>query len=331
MRRSHAGGIFRSFASFPGPVQRRAPISSATNHSGTLKLVHSGPLKGYTNGSKGGSNAFTMIPVNVVGNEKPPPDYVPDEPTSPEVTCMGRVRRNKQCKAWDAPLSTEKQLRNQKSKRLESPRRISDLQLSIPKSLSVGPSPSMASTWKKMLGLIKDINGLQGSHLQRKLRQEDLVIDLSRFCSESETAARDRIPSRPEVNHGDGFFYINSVSQSGEGDEESNVVEDGIHIQSEVPPPNCLVLMRNSSRSKVFHSHDDDDNDQGVESNQLQGNPIAFKPSQAGDQISGKRSNPPLALKPSPADGIARKRNEAFQFLKNKKQSFPSAKHLLTR
>ena len=49
------------------------------------------------------ANSFTMMPANVVGKKKPP-GYVSDEPTSPEVTCMGRVRRNKHCKAWDALL-----------------------------------------------------------------------------------------------------------------------------------------------------------------------------------------------------------------------------------
>lgn len=48
------------------------------------------------------------MPPDVVGKKKPP-DYESDEPTSPEVTCVGRVRRKKHYKAtWDA-LVKEKQ------------------------------------------------------------------------------------------------------------------------------------------------------------------------------------------------------------------------------
>lgn len=45
------------------------------------------------------------MPPDVVGKKKPP-DYESDEPTSPEVTCIGRVRRKKP--TWDA-LVKEKQ------------------------------------------------------------------------------------------------------------------------------------------------------------------------------------------------------------------------------
>lgn len=220
--------MFRSFVGFSGPIHHSGSMahhSGARSHSGPLKLSggtintgHSGMLKGYSAKGHAG-NAFTMIPADVVGKKKPP-GYESDEPTSPEVTCIGRVRRKKHCKAWDALVVNEKGRGNRNAK-------ISSRSTESPRKDKQNESPSKAakpSRWRLAWGL-KNTAELDNADLQKQSNMVDnLYIDLGRFSSACELSSR-VIP---------GF-----------DDSPADELKE-----FQVPPSNCLLVMKNTSKGR---------------------------------------------------------------------------------
>lgn len=98
----------------PGPIPH---LGAGVPHSGPLKLNtpiigHSGPLKSAAKSTSGPS----IIPADIIGKKKPP-GYDGADPTSPEVTCLGRVRI-KRCKdrKETGKSGDRKQLNDLKSK-----------------------------------------------------------------------------------------------------------------------------------------------------------------------------------------------------------------------
>ncbi|MCO5574826.1 hypothetical protein L7F22_028619 [Adiantum nelumboides] len=294
-QRTSSAAAFGSYASFPGA---QGSVLSPTTAASPLPSVHgSGACKGHLINV----HAFTMIPIAAVGRKKPP-DYLSDEPTSPEVTCIGRVRRNKNSTcAWDALANDSEKLckRKKKTSRKKNEHHLHasdmDLQLaaSIPRPLCMDPSTgATAPKWRKIISLFKDIRELHTPHLHiRKFGPEDFMINLDRLRRRPQRLIA-TTSQHNESHIDDKGTEINAGSREGikiefqSYEEEAvackcadyNIVvqaeESGIEdfaLQSAasapplLPPNGCsLLLMKNKSgRNKVFHDDGDDGNDNG--------------------------------------------------------------------
>ncbi|MCO5572143.1 hypothetical protein L7F22_025894 [Adiantum nelumboides] len=291
-QRTGSAAAFQSYASFPGA---QGSVLSAATAASPLPSVHgSGACKGHLINA----NAFTMIPIAAVGRKKPP-YYLSDEPTSPEVTCIGRVRRNKNSTcAWDALANDSEKLCKKKkkiSRKKNEHQHAScdmDLQLaaSIPRPLCIDPSTeATVPKWRKIISLFKDIRELHTPHLQiRKFGPENFMINLDRLrwhpqqliattsqCNESHIDDKgteiDNAGSREgikiECQSYEGEAVVNSADLYVVQEAESGIEDFALQSAASAPPPlppnvACsLLLMKNKSGSnKVFH---DDGNDNG--------------------------------------------------------------------
>ncbi|KAI5074947.1 hypothetical protein GOP47_0010908 [Adiantum capillus-veneris] len=336
--RPGSGGAFQSFASFPG-ARGSAHSAAPAAASASALTLHSAPLHGNGTACKGhliNLHAFTMIPAAAVGKKKPL-DYISDEPTSPEVTCMGRVRKSKNSTcAWDAlnandseKLPKKKKKKKTSRQKIEHPNpRDMDLQLaaSIPRPLCMDPSNIGAAVpkWRKIISLFKDIRDMHTPHLQiRKFMPEDFMINLDRLRRATQ---RSRIATALPHNENqidERETEINAVSRevlnyyvcpSGEGGgvgsasdsvlQEDAVIDDvamqGMAPPAPAPPPNaCLLLIKNKSGgNKVFHDDDDSDNSKNGEDDEERG-PRAHPPSHP--PALKALSNPSLMPSTSPS------------------------------
>ncbi|KAH7405099.1 hypothetical protein KP509_15G056300 [Ceratopteris richardii] len=240
----------------PLPVLRSG--GSTPHHSGLLRT------------SKGHAvHPFTMMPPDVVGRKKPP-DYESDEPTSPEVTCIGKVRR-KHCKAtWDALVKDkERDERKKKEKVRRLSRKMSHSSEEVTQKqvdfktegMDFEPSfrsNSLTQTWEALRATnsrdISEDKGLCVSKNENSRRNSGRGMmhskDKNGLTSSSELIAHDSCSKSgtKKVNlHDQGPLQPESDTGLSEvGSKEASAIAD-------VPPPNCLLLMKKGSTNRSAH------------------------------------------------------------------------------
>ncbi|KAJ7529273.1 hypothetical protein O6H91_15G041500 [Diphasiastrum complanatum] len=229
------GGIQRSalsylFACFP--VTRRkfvqflssailAPHSGANGserrrrgrsyHStGRSSIRHSGPI-------------FSKVPAHAGRHSH-------QEPTSPEVTCVGQVRvREKQYKSCDTAMAhSQRQLKLQNTSIKAKTRPCSFR----------GPQPS---TWRQLLGSTGSVN-LQASPTDK--RDE---IDLRRFSSSCRLSTSELSPSR-SISFKTGTVFAQSLLLWQQQDENKQQREDGNKEE--------MILQLKAQQPRFFESGD---------------------------------------------------------------------------
>ncbi|MCO5604330.1 hypothetical protein L7F22_058495 [Adiantum nelumboides] len=292
-----AGGLFRSmfgpvvprystaFASgVSTPTSRTGPPSMSNSPSGRIKtpgsatspinlmrsggsIPHMGAVLRTSKGHAG--QAFTMMPPDVVGKKKPP-NYESDEPKSPEVTCIGKVRR-KHCKAtWDALV---KEKHKDGKKRKGKVKRLSGEMTRISGELVRKES----DTDKKTEG-----NGVTvATKLSKQRSQRRQSHEYESFSTELDVCVRkhgdyqeDGYNCKPAIEQGNED--VPSPSIEGVGDVSASCVklrmEDitlqnmpagdckqilepdaSLHDVTIVPPSNCLLMMKKGSRNRSSH------------------------------------------------------------------------------
>eukprot|EP00250_Pteridium_aquilinum_P007655 c17325_g1_i1 orf=205-1506(+) len=302
---SDASRLLRSIFGFSvprysSPVMSYGGASSTTTNSPSGRRVGSGanspinlmrsggttPHSGVLSRSSKGHAAlsFTMMPPDVVGKKKPL-GYESDEPTSPEVTCIGKVRR-KHCKAtWDA-LVKEKQKdakKKGKAKRSseETPRK-SDFALGIEKSkgseLNTGVTLSKQRSRRQRscdfegfptyldAFIIKPGDSPKGGHIQGMhdvYNGKALVESMNQDASTRALDAEDRDSASsfkscsesidtPKLSSPEGDSVVHEELGASFCDESTRA-NAPISVCEVAPPSNCLLLMKKGSRNRSAH------------------------------------------------------------------------------
>lgn len=220
--RRRAGSFLRSFVGFS--ADHSGPIA----HSGALSS-HSGPIKlgaSPSSASRGHSfNAFTILPPHLL-DSRTPPRYELHEPTSPEVTCMGTVRRKKLGKAELKHGSNKKGTQeefNWGEKRLDSPRK--------PKQ----------SRWRKAWG-------------RRETTEFDLHAETNAENSSDFSPASEILHFRVHFDDAVSSPTSKNLPRTLQDDNRESTAD----CPSQVPPPHSLLLIRNRSRNRELHNYDRD-------------------------------------------------------------------------
>lgn len=189
-------------------------------------------------------HAFTMMPPDVVGKKKPL-GYESDEPTSPEVTCIGKVRR-KHCKAtWDA-------LVKEKNKDAKKKGKVKRLSGEIPHN-----SDFFACGNKREGGesTVAAKMSRQASERRRSLDFEGFPTDSNMHTPRHGDSAKEVLIQ--DTQQKSSSFQGERVKCEHEDFEAS--VYDRIEsaapaLLSGIPPPsNCLLLMKKGSRNRSAH------------------------------------------------------------------------------
>ncbi|KAI5065576.1 hypothetical protein GOP47_0020271 [Adiantum capillus-veneris] len=298
-----AGGLFRSmfgpvvprypmhrstFASgMSTPPSRTGPPSMSTSPSGRMKtpgsatspinLMRSGgstPHSGAAlRASKGhAGHAFTMMPPDVVGKKKPP-NYESDEPKSPEVTCIGKVRR-KHCKAtWDALVKEKHNDGKMKKGKV--------------KRLSGEMSQMSGEIVRKGAHCEKKTEGAEltvSAKLSKQRSQRRQSRDFESFSTELDACVRiKRGDDQEDGNYSKGVMESGREDASTrirQGDDSFSCLDSSIGDScalnmpagdcTQSVPSNCLLLMKKGSRNRSAHYPSDLDfvGEQGHTSNQ---------------------------------------------------------------
>ncbi|KAH7276998.1 hypothetical protein KP509_39G029700 [Ceratopteris richardii] len=270
-----AGGLLRSmfgpivprystaFASGVSPPPNRVSPSQIPNspsgrmgspmhamRSGTSTPHHSGLLRA----SKGHAmHAFTMMPPDVVGKKKPP-GYESDEPTSPEVTCIGKVKKKHYKSTWDA-LVKDKKKDGKKKKTKGNVKRLSGEmspmsgeKIRRPADFEVRENAEPSFTAKL---------SRQRSERRRKLELEGISAEIDLHVSKHEdmhatsAAVSDELCSKLTMEN------LNERNEEPPRAECECIKEPNIATlgekQNDVPPPHCLLLMKRGSMNRSAH------------------------------------------------------------------------------
>lgn len=204
------------------------------------------------------------MPPDVVGKKKPP-GYESDEPKSPEVTCIGKVRRKHRKATWDALVKDNGKKKKGKAKRLtgeisgkagelvrtaaSGEKKTEGSELTVVAKLSKQRSERQQSrnvegfsrdldVGAPKRGVVQDAKALvePGNDDAHRDAAKGAANDsfASSIPSTEETRAHDWTPSRGECAH----------------NEDPDVLSSGT---TEVPPSNCLLLMKKGSRNRSAH------------------------------------------------------------------------------
>eukprot|EP00249_Psilotum_nudum_P009229 c21797_g2_i1 orf=246-1424(+) len=237
-----------SVLSFSGPISHSGPIGSVP-HSGPIKIStgpiigHSGTSKGFP---KGHSGPFTMIPPEVIG-KKNPAGYESEDPTSPEVTCVGRVRIKP--KFPRKSVGTEKNRKDRQqgksSKKKESSESTGVEKRSFWKIIG---RKHRTNESKKGPVFEFDLNRFssfsQGTSLKSDMIDDASVIHSEVLSSRQEYDANERVAEAEDVSESQAAPANSLFSMKG------SHRNDGQDRESNAPPPNALLLMRGSSRNR---------------------------------------------------------------------------------